>query len=221
MHQRLQRCFIGGCNPRYAAFVAAHPGWRGRVNVLAHSLGSVIVLDMLSRAGTLFQGVRRTAIDPTVDHAMHHATHHATHQVCYPVLAFEVHCFFAMGSPAACFMLSRRADVERAAPAAPPLTIACRTFYNIVNAADPVSYLCAPLVHAVPPAPAWQVGATSAVPPALLLSGTAPAGNGGGAGGGTRREPRYYLPSAKGLAPGGGLSAVVQLIRSACLVDAW
>ena len=80
MHQRLQRCFIGGCNPRYAAFVAAHPGWRGRVNVLAHSLGSVIVLDMLSRAGTLFQGVRRTAIDPTVDHAMHHATHHATHR---------------------------------------------------------------------------------------------------------------------------------------------
>ena len=30
---------------KYAAFRAYHPGWRGRVSVLGHSLGSVLVLD--------------------------------------------------------------------------------------------------------------------------------------------------------------------------------
>ena len=159
----------------------------------------------------------------------------AAPQVRYPALDFKVNCFFAVGSPAACFLLARRAAVaaDADAPAAPPLPIACRTFYNIVNAADPVSYLCAPLVRTEPPG--------CAVPPALVLSGKAAggkaaggaaAGNGGGAagGGGARREggseaavacravrpPRYYLPAAKGLAPGGDVGAAAQLIRCTC-----
>ena len=55
--QRIVDAVAGQLNAKYRAFVAEHPGWCGRVNLLAHSLGSVIVLDMLTHAGTSFQSV--------------------------------------------------------------------------------------------------------------------------------------------------------------------
>ena len=89
--QRIVDAISTQLNAKYTAFVAAHPGWRGRVNVLAHSLGSVIMLDMLSRAGTLFQGVRRTVIDSAVHHAMHYAMHHAMHHATPRAMHHAMH----------------------------------------------------------------------------------------------------------------------------------
>ena len=56
--QRIVDSIASQLSAKHAAFVADHPGWAGRVNVLAHSLGSVIVLDMLTHGGTTFQSVR-------------------------------------------------------------------------------------------------------------------------------------------------------------------
>ena len=73
-------------NQKYAEFLVDHPGWaqRGSVSLLGHSLGSVIVLDILTHGGSTFQGVR------------------------YPRLDFPVHIFFALGSPASCFLVAVR-----------------------------------------------------------------------------------------------------------------
>ena len=69
---------------------------------------------------------------------------------------------------------------------------------SLITIPDPISFLCAPLVRASPP--------SSEVPPSIVLGGPAVAS---GAAGGAR----YYLPTAKGLATGGGVGSVAQLIR--------
>ena len=142
---------------KYAAFRADHPGWRGRVSVLGHSLGSVLVLDLLTHAGTTYQGLN------------------------YPELPFAVDCFFAVGSPAALFLVARHGAGGAAGrgPATPggSASIAacvrprCRQMVNVVNAVDPISYLCAPLVLATE---GGTVRATAPPPSAIPSSKSLP-----------------------------------------------
>ena len=54
---------------------------------VGHSLGSVICLDLLTHGGSTFQGI------------------------AFPPLSFRVTHFFALGSPAACFLIARCAGV--------------------------------------------------------------------------------------------------------------
>ena len=77
-------CVASQLNEKHAAFAADRPGWRGRVSLLAHSLGSVIIADLLMHAGTTFHGIR------------------------FPKLDFEVDCVFAVGSPVPLYLVSRR-----------------------------------------------------------------------------------------------------------------
>lgn len=140
---------------RYAAFRADRPGWHGRVSILGHSLGSVLMLDMLTHAGTTFQGIR------------------------YPALPFECDCFFALGSPAALFLVARHNQHPDEAAAAPARQAGarpkCRQMVNVVNAVDPISYLCVPLAaspHEGGIAKAAPVAALP-IPPAKSLAAAA------------------------------------------------
>ena len=74
---------------KHAAYVAEHPGWRGAVHIIAHSLGSVLIFDILSRAGRTVDGIR------------------------YPLLPFDVECFVAIGSPVAGFVVARQRQRDR------------------------------------------------------------------------------------------------------------
>lgn len=73
---------------------ADHPGAIPSVSIFAHSLGSVLILDLLTHGGRTVGGVR------------------------YPKLPFDVDCFFAAGSPAAWFLLARAASRSAEEPSA-------------------------------------------------------------------------------------------------------
>ena len=155
-----------GLETKYAEFVNERPGWDGKVSLLGHSLGSVIILDLLTNGGRSFQGIS------------------------YPQLSFNVTNFFALGSPAAPFLISRRQvcpshpphryicyirytaapflisrrqvsvlpdEVTSPSPRdeqlPPPLQLNCDHIFNVVTPIDPVSHFLSPLVKATPQGP--------------------------------------------------------------------
>ena len=116
---------------KHAAFLAEHPGWMGSVSLLGHSLGSVILFDLLSQGGSVFQGIS------------------------FPTLSFHVANVFLFGSPAAAFLIGRKQVVHQAGDGTSPFaagaegatTLRCERLFNVVSSADPISYYLAPLVH--------------------------------------------------------------------------
>jgi len=111
---------------RWASFLVERPGWDGSVHLLGHSLGSLIVLDIITHAGTSWHGV------------------------CYPELPFPVTHVFVCGSPAPLFLVARRQVVAvgsaEAAAAAPPARLPCAGFFNFVNASDPIAHFYNPFL---------------------------------------------------------------------------
>ncbi len=71
---------------KYQRFLRERPGWRGRVSLVGHSLGSVISLDLVTHAGHTFQGIH------------------------FPSLPLRVSNLFLLGSPAALFLVARRQE---------------------------------------------------------------------------------------------------------------
>ena len=165
--QRVVLAVVAQLQAKYEAFVRERPGWRGRVSLVGHSLGSVICLDLVTHAGGTFQGIR------------------------FPPLPFEVNCLFLLGSPAGLFLVARRQVVQtatrdgqaastdtddaqvdgtaaaaagtaalatasaassalRASASAPPEAgrLQCERLFNIVSAADPISHFVGPLIAA-------------------------------------------------------------------------
>ena len=82
--QRIVDTVASQLNIKYYAFLAERPGWSGAVSILGHSLGSVIVVDLLMHGGTTHRGI------------------------AYPTLAFDVNLLFTLGSPAAPFLIARQ-----------------------------------------------------------------------------------------------------------------
>lgn len=117
-----------------------NPGFEqyGRVHLLAHSLGSVMALDILSSQPT---SVRNSGVKPPNDH-----------------FAFDTTNLYLLGSPAGFFLLLRKANLvprrDRKKPASdgdeatPGVAgtqgtfgcVAVDNIYNIVNPYDPVAY---------------------------------------------------------------------------------
>ena len=100
---------------KYEKFLADHPGFNGGVSIFSHSLGSVIIYDLLANAGTSVGGI------------------------FYPTLPFKVDCFFAAGSPAALFLVARRSGTGQA------LRPNCDAFFNIWSRSDPISWKLEPI----------------------------------------------------------------------------
>lgn len=127
-------------NARYRAFVAEHPRFEGAVSIVGHSLGSMIVYDLLSTGGGT---LRQPALDFTVD------------------------AFFAIGSPIGAFLLSRGvqapADAAEEAAAAAEVLPRCGRFFNIFHTIDPVAQRVEPLMRSTP-AGGWTADEPRRVP---------------------------------------------------------
>ena len=96
------------------------------MHLFGHSLGSLIVSDMLMHQGKCWHGVR------------------------YPTFPFPVTNVYVCGSPAPLFFVARKqvtaVQAADAAEAAPPTEMPCRAFFNFVNSMDPVAHLFRPFL---------------------------------------------------------------------------
>lgn len=92
---RMARTVVREMNRMYRLFLQRNPTFRGRVSLLGHSLGSAICFDILSR-----QPLDSNVLVPrefTLDTRL--------------ALDFDVHCFFAIGSPVGLFQLLRGRNI--------------------------------------------------------------------------------------------------------------
>ena len=121
------------CNRIHALFCARNPGFRGKVSLVGHSLGSAIIFDILCRQpGPGAAPARRDAAP----------------------LAFAVDACFGLGSPVGLFQMLAGRTIAARVPggsgsdddgrlvSAP----ACAQLFNIFHPADPISYRIEPLV---------------------------------------------------------------------------
>ncbi|XP_038074819.1 phospholipase DDHD1-like [Patiria miniata] len=161
----------------YSLFCSRNPGFEpngGKVSIFAHSLGSVIVYDILTGWNPIHlydqylnheQG-SHPDLDSVSDHHQELATELnearkkvaeledkllATNQVAVsiksPKLDFQIDSFFCVGSPLAVFLVMRgyRAQGNGSISHIIPKSI-CKRIFNIYHPADPVAYRLEPLM---------------------------------------------------------------------------
>jgi hypothetical protein len=153
---------IREANRVFSLWCKNNPGFaeQGRVHIIAHSLGSVMAIDILSKQPTEVEPLRPgsssskapadVAIgDQEADQAKEHHAQNGDH------LLFNTHNLFLAGSPAGFFLLLRRAQLRpRLRTTTPQMPdndkiygqpgaygcIAVQNIYNLMNGYDPVSY---------------------------------------------------------------------------------
>ncbi|KAF2667861.1 hypothetical protein BT63DRAFT_426713 [Microthyrium microscopicum] len=147
-HDKMVAAVTTECNRIYHLWCQNNPGFeqRGRVHLVAHSLGSVMAIDILSAQPTHLQFDRDVAKLTPEDLP-------ATH------FAFDVHNLFMAGSPAGLFLLLKRsgllprkgrnkAGADYSDDSMPGVAgqqgtygcLAVDNVYNVVNGYDPVAY---------------------------------------------------------------------------------
>jgi hypothetical protein len=152
----ITRIVLDECNRTYKLFKRRNPGFKGKVSLLGHSLGSAVMFDILcnQKVSGLFppgsyrgRGEDKEAVDLQLD--------------------FDVEDFYAFGSPIGLFqMLKGRRIAARHTPNVrpaqtpfdlPPDPFAsymeittsspkCRQIFNIFHPTDPVAYRMEPLI---------------------------------------------------------------------------
>lgn len=140
--EEILECVTKSANQIYDKYLANHPNFKGKVSLIGHSLGSSIVLDILSRQP-----------DKIPTGAGFNAKEH---------LKFDVENFFSLGSPNGVFKFLERKNVyprsfrsksdktdhklgsESAGTAVYPKV---NNLYNIFYATDLVAYRLEPLIH--------------------------------------------------------------------------
>lgn len=116
-------------NRLYFMFASRHPGWQGKVSILAHSLGCVIVYDIV----TGWMGHDTRLPSPQAQ------------EVLLQGLQFPIENLFCLGSPLSVFLALRtRAPSNRLDMMPQGL---CKRFYNIFHWSDPVAYRMEPLLE--------------------------------------------------------------------------
>ncbi|CAF0921172.1 unnamed protein product [Rotaria sordida] len=142
----ISRC-INEMNRLYNIFLQRNPSFNGQVSVIGHSLGSVILYDILAN---------QTAVNEDEVLSNNQAENRTnlcvsgTGQVSiqYEKLKFPVAYFFALGSPIAIF-LTARGITSLASDYTFPT---CKGLLNIFHPYDPVAYRLEPLID-----PKWTV----------------------------------------------------------------
>jgi len=148
-HDKMKTAVINEANRIYNLWCTNNPGFKtaGRVHMIAHSLGSVMAVDILSQQPTVIP--------------KHYSLPFADH------LQFRTTNLFCAGSPAALFLLLKRGSIrprlgfnkaDRDPEADKPEIcgqtgeygcLAVENIYNIINPYDPVSYRLNPTVDTV------------------------------------------------------------------------
>ncbi|XP_049282213.1 mucin-2 isoform X1 [Anopheles funestus] len=158
-------------NRLYALFCQRNPSFNGRVSLAGHSLGSLILFDLLchqKRAEQKQPSEPENSENPDDDSVSPLASHHAVvkHRplvrkcsqqinyevgpagtgqpyIAYPQLMFQPKMFFALGSPIGMFVTIRGIDALGLDFKLPT----CDGFFNIFHPYDPVAYRIEALVN--------------------------------------------------------------------------
>ncbi|KAL0106457.1 hypothetical protein PUN28_016282 [Cardiocondyla obscurior] len=116
-------------NRLYFMFASRHPGWQGKVSVLAHSLGCVIVYDIVT--GWIGPDMRLPCPQ--------------AQEVLLQGLQFPIENLFCLGSPLSVFLALRTRAPSNRLDVMPQSL--CKRFYNIFHWSDPVAYRMEPLLE--------------------------------------------------------------------------
>ncbi|XP_052746368.1 uncharacterized protein LOC112049543 isoform X2 [Bicyclus anynana] len=128
-------------NRIYALFKQRNPGFEGGVSLGGHSLGSVILYDLLSHQ------VPQDAGKPVSTDKTYVTGTAGTGQPCvkYPRLDFDPDTLYALGSPIAIFECIRGVHTLGLDFCLPT----CKNFFNIFHPYDPIAYRLEPMVNPV------------------------------------------------------------------------
>lgn len=150
----VMKAVIQQANRQYRLFAKRNPGFednKGRVHIVAHSLGTVISSDLLSQQPNRVPPVKDLGREEVQEAASRH-------------FLFNTHNFFAVGAPVAMFFVVHRAQLiarsglvrsSRFVQDEPGVTLdkegkygclAVTNFYNIWNQYDPVATRASPCV---------------------------------------------------------------------------
>nr|XP_049695979.1 uncharacterized protein LOC110382180 isoform X1 [Helicoverpa armigera] len=129
-------------NRIYEIFLQRNPTFKGGVSLGGHSLGSVILYDLLchqaepSKDGSISPSNKNYVKGPA-----------GTGQPCvnYPQLAFKPAAMYALGSPIAIFECIRGVESLGSSFSLPT----CKNFFNIFHPYDPIAYRIEPLINPV------------------------------------------------------------------------
>ncbi|CAD0207024.1 unnamed protein product [Chrysodeixis includens] len=125
-------------NRIYSLFVQRNPSFKGGVSLGGHSLGSVILYDLLCHQAD------RSSAAPAPSDKQYVSGSAGTGQLCvqYPRLAFAPDALYALGSPIAIFECIRGVESLGASFSLPT----CKNFFNIFHPYDPIAYRIEPLI---------------------------------------------------------------------------
>ncbi|KAH0954763.1 hypothetical protein HN011_008314 [Eciton burchellii] len=117
-------------NRLYFMFASRHPDWQGKVSILAHSLGCVIVYDIVT--GWMGPDIRLPSPQ--------------AQEVLLQGLQFpQIENLFCLGSPLSVFLALRTRTPSNRLDVMPQNL--CKRFYNIFHWSDPVAYRMEPLLE--------------------------------------------------------------------------
>ena len=138
-------------NRLYDLFISRNPYFKGTVTLSGHSLGSVILFDLLANQGEN-QGdeiskcfTESTQSKKLTDSLIYSnkTKYHGQESIKYPKLKFKTDCFFALGSPISMFLMLRgfsQIDPEYHLPD-------CLHVFNIFHPLDPIAYRLEPMIN--------------------------------------------------------------------------
>jgi len=122
-------------------------GFKGKVSIMAHSLGSIIAWDILSHQSQIpYETIPspETSLFSRFDSFDSLSSPHHLHPILnsYPQLSFPVTNAFLLGSPLPIFLLIRnvKLSLDYILPGCPKL-------FNIFHPYDPAAYRLEPLLH--------------------------------------------------------------------------
>lgn len=131
-HEKILSSVVKSANEIYDNYLENHPNFKGKISLIGHSLGSSIVLDILSNQPD------KVPIGKEFDDSKH--------------LKFKVENFFSLGSPNGVFKFIKRKNIrprtgdDRLGSAIYPNV---GNYYNIFYATDLVAYRVEPLIHSL------------------------------------------------------------------------
>ncbi|KAK9889140.1 hypothetical protein WA026_004410 [Henosepilachna vigintioctopunctata] len=136
-------------NKLYELFKIRNPSFNGKVSLAGHSLGSLILFDLLSHQKTpeenAEEGSKSTVTkqnDRRISH-MYGVMGSGFVRIQYPQLLFQPTALYAMGSPIGMFVTVRGLDSLGEDFSLPT----CNAFLNIFHPYDPVAYRIESLVN--------------------------------------------------------------------------
>lgn len=147
----IQRGLVTEINRLYSMFVERNPNHNVKVSVVAHSLGCVIVYDVITGYQPMVPSEEKIVEEVVPGKSR---------------LNFHVDNFFLLGSPLSVFLALRFPRGQHGYHLFPPLL--CNRLYNIFHISDPVAYRLEPLVvrdySRIAPLPIWPYNAPQRLP---------------------------------------------------------